>query len=89
MREGGGGLGHAIIGTVPSWEWYMMPTSGWPMYGIELLIIGSQCNSLLRFWYHIVYRCCTSVVPCAAMCLLAQLFILLAKLCAASVPSEN
>ena len=62
-----------------------------PMYGIELLIIGSQCNSLLRilsFWYHIVYICCTSVVPCAAMCLLAQL-ILLAKLCAANVPSEN
>ena len=82
MREGGGGLGHAIIGTVPSWEWCMMPTSGWPMYGIELLIFGSQCNSLLRFWYHIVYICCTSVVPCAAKCLLA-------KLCAASVPSEN
>ena len=45
----GGGLGSAIIGTVPSWEaGGTMPISGWPMYGIELLIIGSQCNILLR-----------------------------------------
>ena len=45
----GGGLGSVIIGTVPSWEaGGTMPISGWPIYGIELLIIGSQCNILLR-----------------------------------------
>ena len=44
----GGGLGSVIIGTVPSWEaGGTMPISGWPIYGIELLIIGSQCNILL------------------------------------------
>ena len=63
-----------------------MPISGWAMYGIELLIIGSQCNILLRissffflffFWYRTVYICRTSVVPHAAMRLLAQLLMLL------------
>ena len=45
----GGGLGSATIGTVPSWEaGGTMPISGWPMYGRELLIIGCQCNILLR-----------------------------------------
>ena len=82
----GGGLGSAIIGTVPSWEaGGTMPISGWPMCGIELLIIGSQCNILLRissfffffFWYRTVYICRTSVVPHAAMHLLAQLLMLL------------
>ena len=67
----GGGLDSAIIGTVPSWEaGGMMPISGWPMYGIELLIIGSRCNILLRilsFWYRTVDICRTSVVPHAAM----------------------
>ena len=53
----GGGLGSAIIGAVPSWEaGGTMPISGWPMYGIELLIIGSQCNILLRIYIYI-YRC--------------------------------
>ena len=49
-----GGLGSAIIGTVPSWEaGGTMPISGWPMYGIELLIIGSQRNILLRLYIYI------------------------------------
>ena len=97
----GGGLGSVIIGTVPSWEaGGTMPISGWSMYGIELLIIGSQCNILLRKYkchasffglffcwggggggYHTVYICHVSH---AAMCLLAQLLILLAKLRAAN-----
>ena len=90
----GGGLGSVIIGTVPSWEaGGTMPISGWPIYGIELLIIGSQCNILLRKYkchafffffvggYHTVY---IYHVSHAAMCLLAQLLTLLAKLRAAN-----
>ena len=50
----GGGLGSVIIGTVSSWEaGGTMPISGWPMYGIELLIIGSQRNILLRIYIYI------------------------------------
>ena len=49
----GGGLGSAIIGAVPSWQaGGTMPISGWPMYGIELLIIGSQRNILLRLYIY-------------------------------------
>ena len=50
----GGGLSSVIIGTVSSWEaGGTMPISGWPMYGIELLIIGSQRNILLRVYIYI------------------------------------
>ena len=54
----GGGLGSVTIGTVPSWgAGGTMPISGWPMYGVELLIIGSQCNILLRILSFLVPYC--------------------------------
>ena len=92
----GGGLGSAIIGTVPSWAaGGTMPISGWPMYGIELLIIGSQCNILLRIctvlciyavplWCPMVLctcwpNCLCYYVPSGSCCL--ELAMLRAVLC--------
>ena len=56
----GGGLGSAIIGT--------MPISGWPMYGIQLLVIGSQCNILLRLSLFFCTILCILLYLCGAPC---------------------